>query len=361
MASDKPYVRQEDGETRAFYNSYAPFLDVTPDEIAFFVDAIHQRTGLPTSGKSFPIEIDAIHSAAAAFIDAARSIYEFAFDLESADAGQLDRCVEAHLIGEGEGVPNEPLLYYAMGCFWGDWLVRHRGCAWALYAPLNPIQSFPDALQVSGTACLHPFSQVTKKLADPEGDNLAYKSEVVTADRKVLPPFPLLASLADAERAVRDLLPAKAAAGLDAWEDEDNEKALRLFEKAIVESPKDARILNHGVGCAWELERWDLVGEWLDRLIELCPDRAHFRHNRAVIYTGAEETLPRAIELLESALKLDPEYSRAHITLASCYQDVGRIPEAIKHCKWVIENEEDEEVKGEAKELLKEIRSSGRG
>src|SRR5688500_11382422 len=148
---------------------------------------------------------------------------------------------------------------------------------------------------------------------------------------------------------------------MEAWGNDENEKALRWFVKAIAENPDDPRIYDHAVGCAWGVERWDLVAQWLDRLIELCPDRPHFQHNRAVVYTGAEETLPRAIELLQNALRLEPEYSRAHITLASCYNDLGRTAEAVEHCKWVIANEEDDELKAEARGLLKEIRSGSGG
>lgn len=62
--------------------------------------------------------------------------------------------------------------------------------------------------------------------------------------------------------------------------------------------------------------------------------------------------------LLENALRFDPAYARAHLTLASCYHDVGRTQAAIRHCEWVVSN--DEELKADATELLKEIRS-GRG
>lgn len=358
MPTGDRYVRKEDAETRAFYKSYAPLFKRTPDEIAFFVEALRQRTDLQTTGDSFPVDSKTVRSTAAAFIEAARSVYGFSFNLRSGDPSQLDRFVDAHMIdAEGGRVPNEPHLYYAMGCFWGEWLCRHRSSAWALHAPLNPLQSFPDAIGVSNTICMQPFSHATKKLADPEGDNLAYKSDIATSDKRKLPPFPLIASIADADQSVRDLLPPSAAASLNAWEKGD-ERAFRLFVLAIQETPDNPRILDHAVGCAWDLERWDDVANWLDRLIQLCPDRPHFQHNRAVIFTGSADTMPRAIELLENALRIDPAYARAHLTLASCYHDVGRNQEAIRHCQWVMAN--DDELKADATELLKEIRSGRR-
>jgi tetratricopeptide (TPR) repeat protein len=360
----KPYVREEDKTTRAFYKPYAPFFRRTPDDVAFFVDALRQRSGLPTSGADFPADVKAVRAAAAAFADAANSIYGFTFDLKSPDATQLDRFLDAHMNGAiGERVPNEPLLYYAMGCFWGEWLVRHRECAWALYAPLNPIQSFPDGLSVQNTICLQPFSQVNKRFSDPEGDNLAFKADITTADRKLMPPFPLIASTADADQAIRDLMPEGAADALDAWEADDAELALALFKGALDDHPNDPRLLDHAVACAWELERFDEARAWLERLVKLCPDRTHFAHNLAVLLTGAEETVPRAIALLEQALKVDPGYARARITLASLLHDydLGRTPEAIRHCQWVLANEEDDELTNDAREVLKEIKSDRRG
>ena len=355
MAGGKPYIRNEDRATRAFYKSYAPFYKQTPDTIAFFVDALHERTALPSSGASFPADIQTLGRTADAFADAARSVFAFSLDVDSADGSQLDRFIDTHLVQpQSNRVPNEPLLYYALGCFWGEWLKRHRNAAWALYAPLNPIQSFPDGISTSNTICLQPFSQVNKKLADPEGDCLEYKAGLTTSDRKYLPPYPLLASIADADQAVQDLLPQSANRALAAMERGDP-RALDLFVQAIKENPTDARILDFAVGCAWDQEDWDHVREFLRRLIELCPDRPHFMHNLAITLSGDESTLPEAISLLERAIAVDPSYARGHLTLADIYNDLGEKTKAMQHCQWVIDN--DEELKADAQELLKQIRA----
>jgi hypothetical protein len=112
-----------------------------------------------------------------------------------------------YLAAEANRVPDEPLLYYAMGAFWGERLVRHQEVEWALFEPLRAVQSFPDMVTGAGTICLHPFSQVGKKLADPEGDQLAFKLAAATQNKRYFPPYPLTAALADSEVAAAASLP----------------------------------------------------------------------------------------------------------------------------------------------------------
>ena len=163
----------------------------------------------------------------AALTRAASEQFSVTLSVDDPDPEQLDRLIDAHLIdpilrrffGELRGdltkeeeqaydlamernrVPDEPLLYYALGAFWGEWLTRHRGAKWALYEPLRPVQSFADFESSRGITCTFPFSHVVKKMGAPESDSLAPMFFAVP--NRNSRPILLLVSPADVEHAVR--------------------------------------------------------------------------------------------------------------------------------------------------------------
>lgn len=378
---EQQYVREEDSAISAFYTPYAELMEVTPSEVLAFVHAIEAATGLSRSDEVFPASEEAVAGAAAAFVAAAHEVFGFELSLESEDAGQLDRFADAHLIDpvlrefvgpegltgdvpEEEGrrfaealeaarIPNEPLLYYAMGSFWGEWLVRHRQAAWRLYDPLRPVQAFPDMITTASTICVQPFSQVTKKLSDPMGDNLAFKAKVTGGMSRYFPPYLLVASIADARQAESTLLPPEI---LDAWqlaEQGEHVDALAAFEAYLKPTGDDPRLFYLALPSAWEDQRWQLVEVWSLRALELAPRHPVLNHNLAVLYSDIPEARDEAITMLETALEEDPGYGRAHLTLASVLHDAGRSAEALDHLEWVIEH--DPSLRGEAEELEAEI------
>jgi tetratricopeptide (TPR) repeat protein len=250
-------------------------------------------------------------------------------------------------------VPNEPLLYYAMGAFWGDWLVNHRGAKWALEAPLNPLQSFPDMITSSHTACLHPFSQVNKRLSDPEGDNLEFKCSPELV-RKYVPPLPLIASLADADRATEQLLPPAGRRARALLEAGDAERAFDLFRSALAESPRNAPLLSQAAACALSAEQYEAAEEWMRRLLAMHPDIPLINHNLAIVVSMGGKT-DEAIRLLRHAIRMDPNYARARITLASMLAETGQTAEAVELAQWVVENENDERLLSDARGFLSQI------
>jgi hypothetical protein len=377
------YRRQEDSAIQAFYNLYTEFQTETPSNLASFVERLASIVGLPRNGNDYPTDGDSLRRAAVGFAVTAGDVFGFPLDLEADDAGQMDHFVERHLIDaalrpyfevkEASGlsevqaqefcramelirVPNEPLLYYSMGAYWGEWQVRHRHACWALYPPLNPIQCFPDMISQGATICSHPFSQVCKKLCDPEGDNLAFKAHVSSGQKRYLPPFPLLASMADVEHAVRELLPEPARRALDFEKAGNDQQAWELFceAAAVAEQPQ---LLGMMIACAWRLEKYDMVDGVSRRLLELVPDHPLTCHNLAVLYSGQPDMMNEAIELLRRSVQSDPHYPRAHITLASCLAQLGRNDEARQHAEWVRDN--DREMKPEAEKFLAELRPKG--
>jgi hypothetical protein len=373
------YQRQEAPTIQAFYELSRRLAPETPAYLGPFVECLASTTGLPQRGNDYPTDSDSLHTAAVGFVTAAAKVFDFSLHLQVDDPGQIDRFVETHLIDpvlrplfatkrgshlsgiqteeyceavERAGVPNEPLLYYSMGVYWGEWQVRHRQACWTLYPPLNPVQSFPDMITQGTTICSHPFSQVCKKLTDPEGDNLAFKAYVPSSHKRYLPPYPLLASLADAEHATRQLLPEPARRGLDAEKAGDDQVAWELFCEAASEQEQPQLLATMAV-CAWRLKNYGAVDGLSRRLLQLVPGHPLTCHNLAVLYCSQPGMMNDAIMSLNLALESDPTYSRAHITLASCLAEVGRKDEARKHAEWVRDN--DKQLRAEADRFLAEV------
>lgn len=379
----EPYSRVEEPALRAFYKPYADYLDVTPPDIAELVNDLASDTGLPRHSATYPVDNETLRKTALALAKASSQRFGLRLAVDDPDPGQIDRLVNGHLLEpelrsffEGESrrsdlgsdaeeryanlvdkhrLPNEPLLYYSLGAFWGEWLVRNRNARWVLFAPLNPVQSFPDMVTALDTICLHPFSQVVKKMTDPEGDQLVFKAHVATSGKKYFAPFPLIASLADAKPATRALLPELVTQGLDLQQRGQGKEAVGLFAQAIQESPNEARLYAFGISAAWTEGQWDLVERWSKGAIALAPDNPMLKHNLAVLYSGSPSQLPQAVSLLEAALRDDPGYARAHLTLASCLADKGDRALARKHAEWVIEH--DPQLKTEAEGLLASLES----
>jgi tetratricopeptide (TPR) repeat protein len=348
------YKRVEEESIRAFYKLYGDWLPQTPAHVASFVNRVATLTGLPAQADTYPAVESAVRKVAGAAARAAGETLPAELDLDNADPAQLDRLIDGLVPQSAEwGVPREPLLYYSLGAFWGEWQVRHRQARWSLYSPLRPVQSFPDMVTAGPTICSHPFSQVCKKFTDPEGDNLEFKSKAMASHKRFLPPFPLLASLADADRAARDLLPEIAQRGADAEEADNPAQAYELYCEAAYHNDQIPQLLARIIGVAWQLEKWDMVDGVSQRLLALVPDHPTTCHNLAVLYSGNEEYLNEAIDLLQQALTSDPHYARAHMTLASCLAERGDRNGARQHAQWVVEN--DQELAEEAKEFIREM------
>jgi tetratricopeptide (TPR) repeat protein len=383
MSPENRYVRREDPTVKIFYEPCREFMEETPQDMASFIEFIHGETGLPKSSENYPVDQKRISEAAEAFQSGARRLFGFPLDMESPDSAQLDCFANKHLIDPSlrryfDGpklrrdlsekeleeyeqtagharIPREPLLYYAMGAFWGEWLVRHSSAVWALYPPLNPIQSFVDLVSILGTLCMHPFSQVTKKLCDPEGDSLYLIVKTLLSQRRFFPPYPLLASLADAEHATRELLPPSGRRALDAEKRGEDEEAFRLFSEAFEEQPRNAWLLALAIPSGWRLQKWDRLVGLLRRLLKLKPDNPAIYYHLAVAYSRTKGSkIQKIIGLYEKTLELDPHYGRAHLNLAWYLLGTGRVEEAKEHAQWVYEN--DPELKEQALIIIDGIR-----
>ena len=357
------YQREEPPDVADAYAPPVPFMEQTPSDLEFFLGRVAELAQLPREVQTYPSDPDTLHRTAQALITAARETYGVPLSLQDSDPAQLDRFVNEKLIDErlrpffagdrGRAdltraerraqvsaaremrVPHEPLLYYALGCFWGEWLVAQRGFLWRLYPPLRPIQAFPAFVTVDQTACAHPFSQVTRKLADPEGAALALALPPA-ALKRYFPPFLLTASPSDAEHAVREGTPV---AVRQAREAATPGEAVTLYQKALTTVPPTAHLYALAGRAAWESERWDLADEWLRKGLELQPRHPVLSDDLAHVYERMPDGLERAVSVLEEALAEDPDYARARLTLASCLLQLGRTEEARKQARWVLATE----------------------
>lgn len=226
-----PYVRQESAAERRMYKPFVPYYYVNPPQLERFIVVLQNRTGLGPFQPSYPVDGPSLRRAAEAFEAAAKEVFGFTLSLQNPDPAQYDVLFNRHLIDpavqpyfdgarlrelgdaasdeyakvlEKLRVPRESLFYYCAGAHWGEWLFRHRGARWQLIAPLRPLQSFADMVSAGDTMCIHPFSQVTSKMTDPEGDALAFAADP-TLLRKYKPPYPLIATPADAAEAARSV------------------------------------------------------------------------------------------------------------------------------------------------------------
>lgn len=376
-AGEAPYERDE-GSWAELYKPSRPFYDTTPADIAAIAEALHARTRLPRHADEYPDDVVALHDAAVALEVVAKEACNFTLDFLEKDGTQLDRFIDVHVVDErvrkflamdkdgavskddvqefaaaldAMRVPNEPLLLYALGAWWGEWLIKFRRCIWGIYPPLRPVQVFPDMITGSHTVCIHPFSQVNKKLGSPEADNLSFKG-VLSARSMGVAPYPLIATPADSDYATAQLLPAEARRAIALQKDGDHKGALRLFAKAAAEEPDNVRILSLAAPSAFETRDYAHAEALLTEVLAKEPELPVLNHNLAILYTWSKR-MPQARALLERAVKSDPNYSRARLTLAMVCRDLNDVPAARAQMEWV--REHDAQLKADAEKLLGDL------
>jgi hypothetical protein len=368
--SGEEYARHEDDAVREFYRAYAQTYAELPEDIEGLVGRLAERTGLARDAGDYPTDPGALLAAAAA-------LGAEGLDLGDPDPGLLDRFIHERLLdprlrpmfldgsfesNEGQRelarlaesilVPDEPLLYYALGAFWGEWLCRHAGAKWFVHAPLRPLQSFPDACE-QGTALLAlPFSHVTKKLASPDGDMLEAKAQHL-AEMLTFPPLALAASLVDGPQVIAELLPGALKSAEELLADGQVEVAFSLLADAVNENVDNGHFLHKVEQLGWKHEQFALVHHCSGLQVQLAPHNPRILHNFAVIESMRNDGLENAIGILFRVLEIDGRYGRGRLTLASCLHEAGRDEEARDHAQYVVDHHP--ELKEEAAELLREI------
>jgi len=94
----------------------------------------------------------------------------------------------------------------------------------------------------------------------------------------------------------------------------DSAAAMQRVDKAIAEKPRDAALRFQRAVMLTELQRTDEAIDALNQLIEDFPDLPEPYNNLAVLL-AAQGRIDRARDLLETALRHDPNYAVAHENL----------------------------------------------
>jgi len=256
----------------------------------------------------------------------------------------------AQFLGDSE-IPGEESLYYFLGAYWGEWLVRHREARWTLFPPLRPMQAFPDMITTVATVCLHPFSMVLRKLADPVGDNLAYKAQVFGRD--YLPPYPLTATPDDSTKAMLSLLPEQAQDALHQIKAGHLLQGVKLLERTADEHPASLQTLTLLQQAAWQAEEWETAHGAMTALLRQRPHARTF-YNLGAFYAQFE-LLEEAIESMRQAILVDPNFGRAKLTLAELLIEAGEERLASEVMEHFMKEGFDSALREEAEALMRRL------
>lgn len=379
MAFQHGYVRVESEQEKAFYQLPAGVTRELPAKTLKLVEKLEARMARFKPITGWLLGEEELKEAAGVFAEAAREVYGARLSVEDEDPLHLDVFLNRHVIApeirelfdgarvkEGltdadyerfaelinvAAIPDSEALYYFLGAYWGEWLVRHRGAKWLLHPPLRPMQAFPDMMTAGGSVCLMPFSQAVKKLADPLGDNLGYKAGVFEQD--YLPPYPLVASMADSQEAVLALMPEEARLAQDALEADDAKGALALLEQAAEREPDNLLLLAQIQQVAWSAEEWESAHKAMTALLRQHPHARTF-YNLGVFFAQFD-LLEEAMEALRQALLLHPQYGRAKLTLAVLLAETGQFEPSKGMLESLLTEGYDSAIQEEAQAVLARI------
>lgn len=376
------YVRSEPAEWASTYAPPNGYLPVLPPGVAEIAGAVAQSVGRATRDADFPVTAEALSTAAAAFCRVASAVTGVPLDLGAPNAAQFD-AVADHFIdpalrpyfaggrlrsdltaaeqdawramGASARVPDAPDLYYGFGAACGEWLVRHRHSVWGLLGPLRPMQFFPDAAAAGHTMSALPFSFVSKRLADPEGDNLNFKMDDPPM-RDRIPPFPLIASLADTREAWFRTFPPEARPLLISEASAPPERTLAGYMRLLRRHPEHTGLLS----VAGELARTQvdpyLAVTLLRRLSPLAPDvsRVHLTLAMLLVSAPNPKYANEITEHVRAAIRLEPNEPALRSFLATHLARAGDAEGARECLRWLVEHDRDQ-----AAETIEECRKLG--
>lgn len=373
------YVRIETEQDKQYYRTPPLLAAGEPENLQAFLARLQEESAAFRSVGGWSVFTSDLQQAAERFAVAARKEFGVALSLDDEDATHLDAFLNQHVIApelrplfdgakvreqlpdaeyeryakriEANQIPALEALYYFLGAYWGEWLVRHRGAVWMMHAPLRPLQAFPDMITANGTVCLHPFSQVLKKINDPVGDNLAYKANVF--HHEYLPHYPLIASMADSREATLALMPPEVGLAQTALKHGDGEAALLLLQQASEREPHNLLLLLQVQQVAWQAEEWEIVHKALTSLLRQHPHARSF-YNLGVFYAQFD-LLDEAVESMRQAILLDPQYGRAKLTMAALVAEQGEVDVAKAILEQVLNEGYDSTIQDEAKRLMYEL------
>jgi len=383
MAFTDGYVRMETEQDKEFYNLPRPLTSELPQDLQRLVDRLQEQmaTFKPLTG--WLTGADDLARAADVLAQVAHEVFKVRLSVEDEDPTHFDAFLNRFVIAadvrplfdgarvrenysdaeyeafaakiEGSSLPDREALYYFLGAYWGEWLVRHRRATWMMQGPIRPLQAFPDMITSYGTVCLMPFSQVLKKLCDPAGDNLGYKASVFEAE--YLPPYPLIASMADRQEAVLSLMPTEARLADTAIKSGDLQGALSLLTAASVREPDNLLVLGQIQLVAWQAEEYEVAHKAMTALLR---QHSHARtfYNLGAFYAQLE-LIDEAIESMRQAILLHPNYGKAKLALAGLLCARGEVELAREILTHLLTEAYDSAIQEEARAYLLELEQDG--
>ncbi|KEO84694.1 hypothetical protein [Tumebacillus flagellatus] len=379
MNLPKDYVRLESEQDKLFYETPPLRAEGWPEGVRIFLEKLREASAAFRSVGGWSVEAEDLRRAADVLAAIAHEVFQAPLSLDDEDATHLDVFLNAHVIAENlrplfdgarvrEGlgdaeyerfanliaetdIPAEESLYYFLGAYWGEWLARHRGAVWMMHAPLRVLQAFPDMITSFGTVCLHPFSQVLKKIADPVADNLAYKAGVF--HNEYLPPYPMIASMADHREAALALMPPEVRTAQGMVQQGEVEAALHLLQEAAEREPGNLLLLVQVQQTAWQAQDWEAVHKALTSLLRQHPHARSF-YNLGVFYAQFD-LLDEAVESMRQAILLNPQYGRAKVTMSALLAEQGEVELARSILEAVLTEGYDSSLQEEAQKLLLEL------
>jgi tetratricopeptide (TPR) repeat protein len=121
------------------------------------------------------------------------------------------------------------------------------------------------------------------------------------------------------------------ALGVLTWQrNQDYRSDIAIWEDTVAKCPQNSRAQDY-LGNALRLSgRIPEAIEHLERALSMKPNFAEAHYNLGVAL-GQAGSLPEATEHLEQAVRLKPDYPEAHCNLGVALAQAGRIPEAMEH------------------------------
>jgi tetratricopeptide (TPR) repeat protein len=116
--------------------------------------------------------------------------------------------------------------------------------------------------------------------------------------------------------------------GLLATREGRTEDALRLFQRALQESPEHSIALINLGNAYRALKRWDEAGKAFERVLAINPDDAEANYGLGMVFAQADDTA-RASDYLSRALQARPAYPEALNNLGILYLRTQRRDDAV--------------------------------
>ncbi len=349
-------------------------------DLASFIERLQGLTALSIDGPIYPCDAEHRRLAAGATMRAAREVYDHNLDLSNPDPTALHTFFVRHLIDpslrpffkKGElnttnpsayvraldktRLPNAPLLYFALGCFYGEWLTKHTLCHFATEAPVQPMQDCFDATETGQVVLLYPFSHVTKALRDPQGDGIWCKADFEQDRVRLLLPSTYVEVDEDGR------ITERAADGSEAQEFHgslplfrDDEQALERLPRWLEERPHDTLLRELAMEAAFRVGDLATAEALADDLVRLEPKPLHLLRRVDLRWRRNNAASDDLLEDLDAALKLEPRFARARLRRADVLANLGRVDEAVIELEVVLDRCREPTTRKLAQELLDEI------